>query len=78
MINKSYITVKSSWGHEINNLYLTHWPKVDSIEIVANHSVSLHIIENAAHSLEIDDDYMESIHILSDVTNICANFVKKR
>ncbi|MFL0270090.1 alpha/beta hydrolase [Candidatus Clostridium radicumherbarum] len=46
------------------------------IETVTNSSVSVHIIENAVHSLEVDDDYTKSIHILSEVTNICADFVR--
>lgn len=34
MVNKSYTTVKSTWGHNINNLYLTHNPKSDTIVIL--------------------------------------------
>lgn len=45
------------------------------IEAVANPFVNMHIIDGAVHSLEVDD-YIKSIQILSDVTKICANFVK--
>ena len=34
MINKSFIQVKSSWGQDIHNLFLTHSPKADSIVIL--------------------------------------------
>ena len=34
MIKKSYITVKSSWGHHISNLFLTQEPKSESIVIL--------------------------------------------
>jgi hypothetical protein len=47
----------------------------DDIDFVATSLVNLHIIENAVHSLEIDDDYIKSIEILNEVTNICADFV---
>lgn len=38
-------------------------------------SVDLHIIDDAVHSLEIDDDYKESLKILSDITNLYVSFV---
>lgn len=34
MINKSVIKVKSSWGHEISNLYLMHSPKANSLVVL--------------------------------------------
>lgn len=34
MIKKSYITIKSSWGHEINHLFLSHEPKSESLVIL--------------------------------------------
>ena len=34
LIKKSYITVKSCWGHEINHLLLSHEPKSDSLVIL--------------------------------------------
>lgn len=45
------------------------------IDTITNSYVDMHIIEGAVHSLEVDD-YIKSIQILSDVTKICANFVK--
>ena len=45
-------------------------------KISASPSVHLNILNNAAHSLEIEDDCMESLKILSVVTKICADFVK--
>jgi hypothetical protein len=49
----------------------------DDIDCVSTSLVNLHIIENAVHSLEIDDDYIKSLEILNKVTNICADFVSK-
>ncbi len=34
MIKESFIKVKSFWGHDINNLFLTQTPKSDSIVIL--------------------------------------------
>jgi predicted alpha/beta-hydrolase family hydrolase len=48
----------------------------DDIEAVRGPLVSVHIIEDAVHSLEVDDDYRKSIQILSEVTNICTDFVR--
>jgi hypothetical protein len=40
-------------------------------------NVQLMQIENAVHSLEIDDNYEESIEILKRVTKKCADFIKR-
>lgn len=45
------------------------------IDNITNPYVDIHIVEGAVHSLEVDD-YIKSIQILSDVTKICADFVK--
>jgi len=51
------------------------FPKEYIDKISACSSVDLNIINNATHSLEIEDDYMESLEILGTVTKICADFV---
>lgn len=38
-------------------------------------SIDLHIIDNATHSLEIEDDWKESLNILTTVTTLCSSFV---
>ena len=54
------------------------FPK-ESIDKISNHPlIDLNIINNATHSLEIDNNYKQSLEILVSVTNICANFVCKR
>lgn len=46
------------------------------IDIISAYpSVNLIIINNAVHSLEIEDDCMESLEILGTVTKLCADFV---
>ncbi|NLV35841.1 MAG: alpha/beta hydrolase [Clostridiaceae bacterium] len=53
------------------------FPK-EQIDIIKTCSlVDLHIIENATHSLESDDDYIKSLEILGAVTNLCSKFVSK-
>lgn len=37
--------------------------------------VELKIVEGAAHSLEIDEDYMKSLEILINVTKLYEDFV---
>jgi hypothetical protein len=50
---------------------------VDSRKILSNReNIKLVIIENAVHSLEIDDNYKESIRILEYVTDKCSEFIK--
>jgi hypothetical protein len=39
--------------------------------------VNLNIIDNASHSLEIEDNYIKSLEILGIVTKLCASFVCK-
>lgn len=39
--------------------------------------VDLHIVDNATHSLEIDEDYKGSIEILRNITDLCVEFVSK-
>ena len=41
-------------------------------------SVNLHIIDDATHSLKVDDDCMKSIEILKDVTQLCMSFVCRK
>lgn len=55
-----------------------HFPKehIDKINIYP--SVNLQIIDNATHSLEIEDSYIESLEILGSVTKLCASFVCKK
>ncbi|WP_291580333.1 alpha/beta hydrolase [Clostridium sp. UBA6640] len=85
---------------KVNNLFLT--PIVDTIPHIINSkctiivgtndkffpkeyinkvniydSVNLNIINNASHSLEIEDNYIESLEILGIVTKLCASFVCK-
>ncbi|MGG7162362.1 alpha/beta hydrolase [Clostridium ihumii] len=38
--------------------------------------VNLYIIEDATHSLEIDNSYIKSLEILEYVTKLCAKFVR--
>lgn len=52
-----------------------HFTQANIDSIRRNSSVDLHIIDKAVHSLEIDDDYMESIKILEYITKVCAKFV---
>lgn len=40
--------------------------------------VDLNIIRNATHSLEIEDNYVESLEILGAVTRMCENFVNQK
>jgi hypothetical protein len=39
--------------------------------------IELVVVENAVHSLEIDDDYKASIKILEKVTDDCASYIHK-
>jgi hypothetical protein len=39
--------------------------------------IELVVVENAVHSLEIDDDYRASIKILEKVTDDCASYIHK-
>lgn len=55
-----------------------HFPKEQIDKIKNCPSVKLNIISNAAHSLEIEDNYIESLEILGSVTRICANFVSMK
>ena len=48
-------------------LMLMEYPNVEVVEI-----------ENAVHSLEINDDYKESIRILERVTDKCAEYIIKQ
>jgi hypothetical protein len=51
----------------------------ENIDTISTYSsVDLHIINNAAHSLEVDDNYRESLEILSYVTNLCESFICKK
>lgn len=51
----------------------------ESIDTISTYSsVDLHIMNNAAHSLEVDDNYKESLEILNDVTDLCVGFVCKK
>ncbi|MBL4938275.1 alpha/beta hydrolase [Clostridium sp. YIM B02515] len=52
-----------------------HFTQNNIDTIRKNSSVDLHIIDKAVHSLEIDDDYIESINILEYITKVCAKFV---
>ncbi len=54
------------------------FPKENIDKISIYPSVELYIIDNATHSLEIDNDYVESLEILSEVTNLCVRFVSKK
>lgn len=49
---------------------------IDKVNICP--SVNLHIINNATHSLEIEDNYIESLEILGIVTKLCASFICKK
>lgn len=51
--------------------------KKDIKELMNKSNVELMQIENAVHSLEIDDNYEESIEILKRVTKKCADFIKR-
>lgn len=51
------------------------FPK-ENIDLISKHSsVNLHIINDAKHSLELDEDWIGSIEILKDITQLCASFV---
>lgn len=51
----------------------------ENIDLIATYSsVKLHIINDATHSLEVDDDCMKSIEILKDVTRLCMDFVRRK
>lgn len=51
------------------------FPK-ECIEKVSNlPSVNLKVINDATHSLEIDDNYIKSLEILVDVAKLCESFV---
>jgi hypothetical protein len=39
--------------------------------------IELVVVENAVHSLEIDDDYKASIKILEEITDDCASYIRK-
>lgn len=51
--------------------------KKDIEELMNKSNVQLMQIENAVHSLEIDNNYEESIEILKRVTEKCADFIKR-
>lgn len=51
--------------------------KKDIEELMNKSNVQLMQIENAVHSLEIDDNYEESIEILKRVTEKCADFIRR-
>jgi hypothetical protein len=105
-ISKSLGTVvageisKSIGYDKINNLFLTptihtipHITKAKCTVVVGTNdkafskehldaikeysSVDLHIINDAVHSLEVDNDYIRSLEILRDITNLCVDFVCK-
>lgn len=40
-------------------------------------NIKLIQVENAVHSLEVDDDYNQSIRILEYITDKCSEFIKK-
>lgn len=46
--------------------------------VMNNDNIKLVQIENAAHSLEIDDSYEESIDILRRITDQCVEYIKER
>ncbi|MFA5523415.1 MAG: hypothetical protein WDA24_03575 [Tissierellales bacterium] len=51
----------------------------ENIDLIATYSsVNLHIINDAKHSLEVDEDCMKSIEILKDITGLCLDFVSKK
>lgn len=54
------------------------FPKEYIDKISTYPSVHLNIVNNATHSLEIEDDYMESLEILGTVTKLCAGFVNSK
>jgi hypothetical protein len=51
--------------------------KQDVLKLIEYNNLEVVQIENAVHSLEIDDDYKESIRILDIVTDKCAQYIKK-
>ena len=53
------------------------WLSTDKRNELENHcNIDLIQVENAVHSLEIDDDYKQSIKILEYFTDKCSNFIK--
>lgn len=87
--------------NKVNNLFLT--PTVETIQYIINSKctvvvgtndkffpkeyidkiskcpfVNLNIISGAAHSLEIADNYIKSLEILSYVTKLCESFVSRK
>jgi len=51
--------------------------KQDVNELMKYPNIEIIQVENAAHSLEIDDDYRESIRILENITDKCAAYILK-
>ena len=51
--------------------------KEDVQEIKDLRDVELVAVENAVHSLEIDDDYHASLKILEKITDACAGYIQK-
>jgi hypothetical protein len=49
----------------------------DRNELLRRGNVELILLENAGHSLEIDDNYSESISILGHITDRCAEYIKR-
>jgi len=53
------------------------WLTKNARNELANHSnIILIQVENAVHSLEIDDDYKQSIRILEYITDKCSDLIK--
>lgn len=48
---------------------------IDTISLYP--SVGLHLVENAGHSLELNNDYVKSLDILREIADLCAGFVRK-
>jgi hypothetical protein len=54
------------------------WISKEAVSRIQNvPNVELYMIENAVHSLEIDDDFKASIKILGKVTEFCAEYIKR-
>jgi hypothetical protein len=49
----------------------------DSDALIALPNIELLRVKNAAHSLEIDDDYERSIEILQEITDRCSCYIRK-
>ena len=54
------------------------WISKESISRIQNlPHIELNMIENAVHSLEIDNDYKASIQILCNVTDLCDDYIRR-